>query len=224
MNYPAPDYRLLKLSNIKTAAYRHVLLLLYWPVYGLMFLYFERIRSCTYHPVESFLDEFIPFIPQFIIPYFFWFVYLIGGLIYFFFKDVDAFKRCMWFIIITYSVTSLVYFIYPTSQNLRPVIDGGGIFEAIVGGLYVFDTNTNVCPSIHVLGSMAICFSFFKTDSVKSKLLMAVNLIICLLISFSTVFLKQHSIIDVFWGFVLSFAAFPFCFCSNRISRFLMKA
>ncbi len=216
MNRPAPDYGQLKLSNLNSPQFRHVMLLLYWPVYGLVFLYFERIRTCTYHPIESILDSFIPFIPQFIIPYFFWFVYLIGGLIYFFFKDVDAFKRCMWFIIITYSVTSLIYFIYPTCQNLRPALEETGIFHTVVGGLYVFDTNTNVCPSIHVLGSMAICFSFFKSDTVKDKVFLFLNLISCLLISFSTVFLKQHSIIDVFCGLVLSFAAYPVCFGSKK--------
>ncbi len=219
MNCQVPDYRKLTLSNINSPRYKHVLLLLYWPIYGLMFLYFERIRVCTYHPIESYIDEFIPFIPQFIIPYFFWFVYLIGGLIYFFFRDIDAFKRCMWFIIITYSITSFIYFIYPTCQNLRPTISGDGIFETIVGGLYVFDTNTNVCPSIHVLGSMAICFSFFKCKTVNNKLLLFLNVVVALFISFSTVFLKQHSIIDVFWAFILSFAVFPICFGSGRLSR-----
>lgn len=224
MNCAAPDYRKLTLSNIRSQEFKHVLLLLYWPVYGLMFLYFERLRTgCTYHTVESVLDEFIPFIPQFIIPYFGWFVYLIGGQILFFFRDVNTFKKSMWFVIITYSVTSLIYFVYPTQQELRPVIEGQGIFEKIVSGLYVFDTNTNVCPSIHVLGSMAICFSALNSDLFKGKYAKILNVVTALLISFSTVFLKQHSIIDVIWAFVLSFAVYPVCFGNNRIANKLIS-
>lgn len=223
MNNLAPEYREFSFSEINNPKFKHIKLLLYWPIYGILFLYFERIRDCTYHAVYSPIDDYIPFIAAFIIPYFLWFVYLIGGQAWFFFKNVDIFKRCMWFIIITYSVTSIVYFVYPTCQNLRPEINGNGFFERIVSGLYVFDTNTNVCPSIHVLGSMAICFSVFKCKEMRKPLLLTVNLIVALTISFSTVFLKQHSIIDVFWGFVLSFVAYPVCFGNNKISKYLMS-
>ena len=224
MSQTVPNYRKLSISTINEPQFRHIKLLLYWPVYGLLFLYFERIRICTYHPIESVLDDYIPFVPQFIIPYFFWFVYLIGGLMYFFFKDINTFKRSMWFIIITYSITSVIYFVYPTCQMLRPAITDNGVFEKIVSGLYAFDTNTNVCPSIHVLGSMAVCFSFFKCESINKNrvLFQTLNLVIALLISFSTVFLKQHSIIDVFWGFVLSFAAYPFCIADNKLTKRLL--
>ncbi len=223
MNGSAPNYRKFSLACINDPQFKHVKLLLYWPLYGLLFFYFERIRiDCTYHPVESVLDEYIPFFSPFIIPYFGWFLYLIGGLLLFFFKDVDAFKRCMWFIIITYSVTSLVYFVYPTCQLLRPQILGDGLFDRIVSGLYIFDTNTNVCPSIHVLGSMAVCFSVHHSRIGTKTLLKVFNIVIAVLISFSTVFLKQHSIIDVFWGFILSFAVYPLCFKDNAVSRRLI--
>lgn len=223
MNNTAPNYREFSISKINSPQFKHVKLLLYWPIYGMLFLYFEQIRSCTYNPVYSPLDDYIPFMPAFIIPYFLWFVYLIGGQAWFFFKNVDVFKRCMWFVIITYSITSIVYFVYPTCQLLRPEISGDGAFERVVAGLYAFDTNTNVCPSIHVLGSMAICFSVCKCKEMRKPLILIVNVIVAVLISFSTVFLKQHSIIDVFWGFVLSFVAYPVCFCNNKISKLLMS-
>lgn len=222
-----PDYRKFRLSKLNQPEYRHIGLLLYWPIYGLMFLYFERIRDllfeCTYHPVYSVLDNFIPFVPQFIIPYFFWFVYLIGMLLYSFFCDIPAFKKYMWYIIITYSITSLIYFIYPTSQELRPVLTGNGIFEKIVGGLYVFDTNTNVCPSIHVLGSLAVCFSAWTCKRFNKMWIKISFFLVAMLISFSTVFLKQHSIIDIITAFILGAICYPLVFCNNRISRFLLK-
>ena len=37
-----PDYRGLRLRNVTDPAYRHILLLLYWPIHGLLFLLLER--------------------------------------------------------------------------------------------------------------------------------------------------------------------------------------
>ncbi len=218
-----PDYKKLRLSKITMPEFRHVLLLLYWPIYGLVFLYFERIRVCTYHPVQCSLDALIPFVPAFIIPYFFWFAYLIGMLIYTFFLDIPAFKKYMWYIIITYSITSVIYFVYPTCQNLRPDFTGNGVFANIVSGLYVFDTNTNVCPSIHVLGSFAVCFTAWHCERFKNTVVKIAFFIVAVLISVSTVFLKQHSIIDVFAALVVIIVCYPMVFCENKISRKLMS-
>ena len=203
--------------------YRHSLLLLYWPVYGLFFLYFERIRSCTYHAVECELDSLVPFMPVFVIPYYFWFVFLVGMLIYTFFFDVNAFRKYMWFVILTYSATILIYFIYPTCQNLRPEVTGNDIFSRIVSGLYAFDTNTNVCPSIHVLGSFAVCFASCHCEKLKHPLVKASFFVVALLISVSTVFLKQHSVIDIFYAVIVSVLCYPLVFCKNRVSEKLLS-
>ena len=130
----------------------------------------------------------------------------------------------MWYIIITYSITVIIYFVYPTKQELRPVIppDASG-FARVVSGLYVFDTNTNVCPSLHVLGSMAVYFASLKCRRFQKKPIKAVFLILAVLISVSTVFLKQHSAADVIYAFILGIACYPLVFCDNKISRFLMK-
>ena len=49
-----------------------------------------------------------------------WFVFLIGTLVYTFFVDVPAFRRMMYFVIVTYTITVLIYLFFPTCQNLRP--------------------------------------------------------------------------------------------------------
>ena len=42
MKKPIVDYRKLRLSNLNSPEFKHVKLLLYWPVYGLLFLFVER--------------------------------------------------------------------------------------------------------------------------------------------------------------------------------------
>lgn len=218
-----PDYRNFSFSKINTKEFSHTKLLLYWIVYGIFFLYVERIRVCEYYVVESVLDSYIPFCSAFIVPYFFWFVYLIGMLVYTFFKDVTAFKKYMWYIIFTYSFAMIVYLVFPTCQQLRPVVLGKGFFDKIVSGLYVFDTNTNVCPSIHVLGTLAVLFAGLNCESMKKTLVKVFLILAAVLIILSTVFLKQHSVIDMFSGLVVGFVFYPLVFCKNKLLEFLMR-
>jgi len=207
------DYKKLRLNNLNTPEFSHLFLLLYWPLYGLVFMTFERILDLEFHPVRSFVDDIIPFCEYFVIPYYFWFVFLIGMLLYSLLYNIDTYKKYMWYIIMTYSLTMVIYFVYPTSQELRPtVFERDNVFTHIVSWLYGFDTNTNVCPSIHVIGSFAVLFSAWHDKYLSTAKIRISFVIITLLICASTVFLKQHSIIDVVAGVALCIVCYPFVF------------
>ena len=207
------DYRKIKPSSITLPEFRHILLLLYWPIYGLTFLILERGLTLNYHPVESVLDAKIPFCEYFVPAYYFWFVFLIGIHIYTFFFDVPAFKKLMYFIMITYTVTSVIYLIYPTKQELRPTeFAQDNIFITIVQGLYGFDTNTNVCPSLHVIGSVAVLFTSWECKRFKTFWWQLGFVSATVLICLSTVFLKQHSVIDIWGALALCAVAYPFAY------------
>ncbi len=207
------DYRKLRPSNITSPEFRHLLLLLYWPIYGLTFLILERGLTLNYHPVEAALDAKIPFCEYFVPAYYFWFVFLIGIHFYTGFFDVPAFKKLMYFIIITYTVTSVIYLLYPTKQELRPTeFARDNIFVSIVKGLYGFDTNTNVCPSLHVIGSFAVLFTSRHCKRFKNFWWQTGFVSATLLICLSTVFLKQHSVIDIWTALILCAAAYPFAY------------
>lgn len=211
------DYRGFGLKKLNTPEFRHVKLLLFWPVFGILFLFLERIFSPTFHTVYSPVDEMIPFCEFFVIPYYFWFVFLIGIQIYGFFFDIPCFEKYMKFTILTYMTTILIYIIYPTSQNLRPAsFERDNIFTAIVALLYGFDTNTNVCPSLHVIGSLATYFAARKSEFFGTKKWRVVFFITTLLICASTVFLKQHSVVDIFWGVVVSLVFYPVAFYEKK--------
>lgn len=217
------DYRNLRLNNIGSKSFRHILLLLFWPIYGLSFVFVERwYKVEEYYPVESSLDALIPFNEWFVIPYTLWFFYIIVSLAYTFFTDVGAFSRSMWFIIATYSTTIITYLIFPTCQNLRPEqFANDNILTRFMQGYYAYDTNTNVCPSLHVIGSFTSMCAFF--DAWRNKKLYfakAALVVLTLLISVSTVFLKQHSIIDIFAAIPYLAVFFPFCY-SAKLQTFL---
>ena len=206
-----PDYRGLRLSNVTDPAYRHILLLLYWPVHGLLFLLLERGGLARhYYTVQCALDSLIPFNEWFFLPYLFWFVYLIGGLVYTFFTDVPAFRRMMRFIILTYAVTLVIYILWPTQQLLRPAaFPRDNVMTRFAAWFYEFDTNTNVCPSIHVLGAVAVSVGLWDCGRFARPgwrlAFGAMTALICL----STLFVKQHSVLDVLAAAALSALALP---------------
>ena len=211
---PTVDYRKFRLSKLSDPEFSHLKLLLYWPIYGLLFLFAERFYKVDYYyPMHCSLDDKIPFCEYFLIPYLFWFVFLIGIHIYTLFYDVDTFKRLMKYIIITYSAAIIIYFIFPTCQELRPVVfERSNIFTEFLKGFYVFDTNTNVCPSIHVIGSLAVVFAGRHAKGLEAPKWKIAFGVTALLICLSTVFLKQHSVIDVLAALPICAAAYPFCF------------
>ena len=128
------DYSKFKLSKLKTGEFSHILLLLYWPLYGLMFLWIERFTNFDHHYIHCFLDDSIPFCEYFVIPYYFWFIYLIGMIIYTFLFDTETFRKFMMYIIYTYTTAILIYIIYPNAQNLRPAqFLRDNVFTRIVG-------------------------------------------------------------------------------------------
>lgn len=211
---PAVDYREFRLSRLNSPTFSHVKLLLFWPVFGLCFLYAERFSPVTeFIAVHCALDDLIPFCELFLIPYLFWFVYLTGSLVYTFFFDIKSFRREMYFIILTYTATMLIYLLFPTCQLLRPeVFPRDNLLTRFIAHFYAFDTNTNVCPSLHVIGSLAALVGLWDSPRFSSSKWRAISAITAFFICISTVFIKQHSIIDVL-------AALPLCLIAAVLCR-----
>lgn len=200
------DYRKFRFSKLNTPEFSHLKLLVFWLIFGIMFFTVERlwIRE-SYYPIYIPFDDKIPFIEYFLIPYLFWFIYLIGMLIYTLLWDVESFRKLMKFIIITYSIAMLTYILFPNCQELRPIaFERDNIFTRFIVGFYQFDTNTNVLPSIHVIGSVAVMVSSWHSKHFSTIAWKIAFTIAAILISISTVFLKQHSILDLI-------AAIPVC-------------
>ncbi len=185
---------------------QNLMLASFWLVFGAVFYAMEwLLRPESYHVMYHPLDDVIPFCEWFLIPYLFWFVFLVGGYSYTFFADPGAFRRMMYFTILTYGGGLVMFALYPTCQNLRPeefVRDNG--LTRLMAWFYTCDTNTNVCPSLHVCGSMAVAFGLTDTRRFSGpragRLVYGTALLICV----STVFVKQHSILDTLCGFGFS--------------------
>ena len=187
--------------------HKHILFILYAPFYCIWFMALERWTDRDFTILPGGLDDLIPFVPAFIIPYYLWFAFVAFFCIYFYLKmpQSDAIKLYA-NLEISMTLTLVIYTIWPNAVNLRITdLQVDGIFTKLVSGLWSFDTDTNVCPSLHVLNTLIIVVAYFNSGKFRGKHLQNTLLVIlALAICASTVFLKQHSILDVF-------AAFVFC-------------
>lgn len=205
MRKPVVDYRQLRLSNIHTAQFAHLKYLLGWVGYFILYFLTENLipaEKC--YPVHCRLDDMIPFCEYFAIAYTFWYVLIVGSLLYFLLYNVENFVNLQKYIIIAQVVAMAVYILFPTRQDLRPeVFPRDNFWTDVMRLIYSFDTSTGVCPSLHVAYSLGIASTWCREKSakwyVKAFVVFAV-VMICL----SVAFVKQHSVVDIF-------AAIPVC-------------
>lgn len=193
------DYRRLRPGNLNSPEFSHLKLLLYWPLFGLVFFLLEDVfLRDSYTAMYCSLDDHIPFCELFVIPYFAWFLFLIGAHVYTLLYDVRAFRRLMGYIMVTYTISTLIFMLFPTCQTFRPqVLPRDNFLTGIVEWLYDFDTNTNVCPSLHVVGSLAAMLAFWDCRRFSGKGWRIGFGVAAFLIYISTVFLRQHSVLDL---------------------------
>lgn len=184
--------------------HRYVLFVLYIPIYLLCFLLVERHVPETAEYWVSYMpiDDKIPFVECMVIPYIMWYPFLIGVGLYLMIKDPPVFRKYMAFLITGFTASMLFCWVFPNGQNLRPdVFERENVFTWIIGIIYSADTNTNVFPSMHVVGMLAGAGAIF--NSRRARHLRVPAAVLLVLISASTVFIKQHSFLDIIGGVAL---------------------
>ncbi|MBQ8236684.1 MAG: phosphatidic acid phosphatase [Oscillospiraceae bacterium] len=199
MRTPTVDYRKLRLHNFNTPEYRHLFLLLGWVVYfALYFLTENLIPAEQCYPVHCALDDVVPFCEWFIIPYVSWYLLIVGSLVYFLLYNVDGFKKLQTYIILTQVIAVAVYIVFPNRQDLRPeVFPRENLLTGLIGLIYAVDTNTGVCPSLHVAYSLGIASTWLRERSVPGWVRACIA-VWCGVICISVAFVKQHSVADIF--------------------------
>ncbi len=166
--------------------------------FALYFLTENLIPAEKCHVMHCFLDDLIPFNEYFLIFYTGWYLLVFGSLLYYFLYDVKRFRELDLFIFVTQMVAMACYIIYPSRQDLRPeVFPRENFFTWVMGLIYAFDTNTGVCPSLHVAYSLAIVSVMLK-DEHLSKVLKVFVTCFSVMVCLSTAFVKQHSFVDIF--------------------------
>jgi len=188
--------------------YKHGVILSYFFIYIIWFTYLERTVTDVFHPIHSRLDDLIPFNEMFIIPYFLWFIYIFVVVSYLLLTSKQEFYKCCAYLFIGMTISLIVYTIWPNGHYLRVDLDSLGrsnIYITMLSKLYNMDTATNVFPSIHVFNSVGALIAINKSERLHNiQWLQWFTFVLTVMICLSTVYLKQHSVLDIFGALALN--------------------
>ncbi|MFS0728069.1 phosphatase PAP2 family protein [Paenibacillus sp. 1P07SE] len=178
-----------------------LLLLLVIPLMGLLYVWINR-EPGQLHLLVTDLDSKIPMIKAFIVPYMIWMPFLYLTLIYFYYRD----KRLYYETLIAYTVSVLIcYGVYMVFQTTVPRAElaGDDLLSRMVKFVYANDQPFNCFPSIHCLTSYLLFHAASRSRAVSRRVLLGIGLLSWTIIV-STVFVKQHVVLDVFAGIMLA--------------------
>lgn len=182
---------------------REVWYLLYLPIYLLLFVLVEQLVTDNYWVSWCTLDDRIPFVRQFVLIYVLWYPLMLGTTLYLLFKDRRAFVRYARSVVLGLTACMLIFVFLPSGQELRPAeVPGNDLSAWMLRLIYAADTNTNVFPSMHVVGTLAAVIGIFDSRSAALDAKWGVAAL-GVLINASTVLVKQHSVLDIFAGIAL---------------------
>ncbi len=221
----------MKNLNLKELVYKHRYLLLqvYWLIYLPWFVYLENTVTRHFHVIHMELDDAIPFLPVFCIPYFLWFGYVAIAFCYTYLHDKQEYLRACIFLFTGMTVFLLISTVYPNGHYMRnDVVLGSGIFDSLVRWLWETDTATNLFPSIHVFNAIGAHIALTRCEKLRdSKLAKYGSFTLMCSIILATVFIKQHSVFDVMTALLMALALYPVAYGKapeNAIARLRASA
>lgn len=148
------------------------------------------------------LDRKLPFISFFVIFYILAYLQWIIGFVMIGRSRREVVFQMFIAELIAKGIALTCFILLPTTVDIRPDIEtlkGGGIWNVLTEFVYSMDAADNGFPSIHCLESW-VCFrGALKLEKVP-RWYVYVMLGMTLLVFASTVFVKQHAIVDIAGG------------------------
>ena len=187
-----------------SSRYPHFYLLLLLIPIQIWFQYSELTLAPVYF-TQTGLDEKIPFLKAFVVPYLLWFAFVPYGVVYIGLHSKKDFYKLFLFLFGGMAVSNLAFTVFPNAQSLRPPLSSDDPFSLLLKMVYFVDTPTDVCPSMHVINSIAVDAALQHSRAFSAgRFRKAAAHILTVLICLSTVFVKQHAVLDVICGAVVS--------------------
>ncbi len=85
-------------------------------------------------------------------------------------RDGEGFRRYMWSIMLTFGFATIFCALVPNGQDLRPAVmmEHHNFCTWLLQNTYNLDTNTNVLPSVHVLGVLDALYAVHRTPGLRT--------------------------------------------------------
>jgi membrane-associated phospholipid phosphatase len=146
------------------------------------------------------LDDLLPVVPVFVVPYVSLELVVYGTLIFFLLFRNRVFQSACLGMILVFLI-SYGFYLYMQSEMIRPTLAGGDTFTRMIRDVYAVDHPYNCFPSLHTSISTLLAIHWFSVDR-RAAVPIAVW---TALIVVSTVLIKQHYLADLCAGLVLAF-------------------
>ncbi len=162
-------------------------------------------------------DDYIPFIPQMVIFYVYLFYPMaIISMTYFAFIESEKGYAFAWSLVIINLIAGVIYLFFPVSTYVwrEQILANesqyqGSFFAQVVFSIYNIDTSFNCFPSLHAAVSTITFYAWYRYYKLKpnwKKLTISIiTFIIAAGVILSTLFVKQHYILDEIAGILLAY-------------------
>ena len=163
--------------------------------------------------MKSPLDDLIPVVPPFVIPYVSLEPFIYATLVLFLLFRTRIFQSAALTMIAAWFVSYLFYY-FLQSVMIRPTLTGTDALTQMIRGVYASDNPYNDFPSLHTSLSTILAIHWWRVDK---RIGVPVAIWVALIVA-STVFVKQHYVADVVAGLLLAFGA-AFFFLRQIVDR-----
>lgn len=180
-----------------------------WMVLYFSTNYLSQFRNYT--TLELPIDRLIPFVPFFVI--FYITSVFITFIPYFVVKNIEDYRKVAKLYLFIIIVSCIIYLIIPV-KAARPEFIPTNIFGSLVAFIYAKILPYNLFPSLHVSLNVTATLVSLKYKRILGYILMPITLGIIL----STLFIKQHYLVDIIAAIIIAFVFYYYFFYTARAS------
>lgn len=173
--------------------------------------------------IGNFIDEKIPFISLFIIPYYIWYIMIFAVPYYYYKRDKDLLAKYIISYTVCAIVATIIFTVYP-SMVVRPdYLPNNNPINWMVNLVYWIDNPPINCfPSMHCAVSMLfiLTISHSKHTKLSNKLLV---IFMSIIIMASTLLVKQHVFIDLVSGDIIMLLIYTTFSQNKKLINYVKK-
>ncbi len=153
----------------------------------------------THRPISP-LDPLFPLMPAWSLVYLS--LFCAALLPVFVVHQQELIRRVVLMFLTTWLVAFAVFLLYPTAAPVHAGVTGGSFTDVVMRGVYSSDVAYNCFPSLHVAQCFLAANGCYKVHRRTGM----VSFVWATLVALSTLFTKQHYVVDVVAGTALAFA------------------
>ena len=201
------------LTQLRSRCKPHLWYQLYWVLYLVWFFWLDNTITQPKYIIHAPLDDLIPFNEWFVIPYCSWFLLLVAVTALLWWKDTASYDKLCLMMFSGMTFCLIIYMLLPNGLDLRPTVEEIGRSNPamwVMQLLWKADASVNVCPSIHCQSTACMAIAISESKLAEERpVLRPIALVWAALICLSTVFTKQHSVLDVVCGLTVAVVWLP---------------